>query len=107
MSWFSDLKIAKKLGFGFGVVEVLMIVLGVFAIAQISKVNASTVDIATNWLPSVRALAELNYDAASVRRDTLNFIVATDKRPHYEEKLTAEVVQLQEIEKRYEPMIAS
>ena len=107
MGWFNNLKIGKKLGLGFGIVEVLMVALGMFSILQLSKVNNSTVDIATNWLPSVRTLGELKFDTAGLRRDTLNYIVATDKRQHYEEKLKDEIDAIAADEKKYEPMISS
>jgi CHASE3 domain sensor protein len=43
MQRFSNLKIGKKLLLGFGAVEVLVLILGLFAITQISKVNGGTV----------------------------------------------------------------
>jgi methyl-accepting chemotaxis protein len=101
------LKIGKKLGLGFGIVEVLMVALGVFSILQLSKVNNSTVDIATNWLLSVRTLARLKFDAAALRRDTLNYMISTDKRQHYEERTAGEKVAIADDEKIYEPMISS
>jgi methyl-accepting chemotaxis protein len=107
MGWFNNLKIGKKLGLGFGIVEVLMVALGVFSILQLSKVNNSTVDIATNWLPSVRTLARLKFDAAALRRDTLNYMISTDKRQHYEERTAGEKVAIADDEKIYEPMISS
>jgi methyl-accepting chemotaxis protein len=107
MNWFMNLKIGKKLGLGFGLIELMMIVMGMFAIAQLGKVNGSTVEIATNWLPSVRILGELRFDSSAVRRDTLNYIVATEKRPHYEEKLNGELGEVVSDQKTYEPMISS
>jgi len=68
MRWFSNLKIGKKLALGFGTIATLMIVLGVFSILQLSKVNANTVDIATNWLPSVKVLGEIRFVTSAARR---------------------------------------
>src|ERR1051326_5388985 len=108
MNWFMNLKIGKKLGLGFGLVEVLMISMGLFAIAQLSKVNDSTVEITTNWLPSIRELGDLRFDTASVRRDTLNYIVSTgDKKAQFEEKIKNDFNQVAADEKTYEPLIAS
>jgi methyl-accepting chemotaxis protein len=47
--------------------------LGAFALSKIATVNGNTVDIATNWLPSVSDLRALEYQAArfpSTRRGT-------------------------------------
>jgi methyl-accepting chemotaxis protein len=107
MGWFNNLKIGKKLGLGFGIVEVLMIALGAFSIVQLSKVNGSTVDIATNWMPSVRILGELRFDTSGYRRDTLNYIESADKRQHYEEKLKKTLGAIADEKKKYEPMISS
>ncbi|MGA9389547.1 MAG: MCP four helix bundle domain-containing protein, partial [Candidatus Sulfotelmatobacter sp.] len=107
MNWFSNLKIGKKLGLAFGIVEVLMIALGVFSILQLSKVNNSTIDVATNWLPSVRTIGELRFDTAAYRRDTLNYIIATDKKQHYQEKLDLHLSEIATDEKKYEPLISS
>lgn len=107
MRWFTKMKIASKLGMGFGAVLALVVILGVFSVMQMSKLNGSTVDIATNWLPSVRAIAQLKFDAASLRRDTLNYIVATDKKQHYEEKINADTIAVADDQKQYEPLISS
>jgi methyl-accepting chemotaxis protein len=104
---FSNIKIGKKLTLGFGLVEVLTLALGAFSIIQLSKVNASTVEIATNWLPSVRAVAELRFDASAFRRDTMNYVVAAEKREHYGEKMNGELGAIADDEKKYEPMISS
>ena len=80
MKWFSNMKMSKKLGLGFGIVLAMTIGLGVFSIFELSKVNATTVEIATNWLPAVRSLGELRFDAAGVRRAELNHLLATDKK---------------------------
>jgi len=109
MGWFNNLKIGKKLALGFGIVELLMITLGVFSIIQLSKVNASTVDIATNWLPSVKVLGEIHSITADIRRHELNHVLRTDKQQEAEE--VAAIAKASDLlasaEKRYEPEITS
>ncbi|HXM66634.1 MAG TPA: HAMP domain-containing methyl-accepting chemotaxis protein [Candidatus Acidoferrum sp.] len=107
MNWFNDMKIGKKLALGFGTIEILMIGLGVFSIIQLSRENANTVEIATNSLPSVRAVAELRFETATHRRDTLNYILATDKRQHYEQRINASLSAVADGQKTYEPLISS
>jgi methyl-accepting chemotaxis protein len=101
------MKITMKLGLGFAAVLALVLILGVFSLIELSKTNGNTVEIATNWLPSVRTIAELRFDAAALRRDTLNYIIATDKKPHYEEKMKGELNTVADDEKKYEPLISS
>jgi len=108
MSWFSNLKIAKKLGLGFGVIEILMVILGMFSLMELSKVNSNTLDLATNWLPSVRELGALEYQVAATRRWDLNYLLSDkEKMSSAEAKGNAAVAQIEEIEKKYEPMISS
>jgi methyl-accepting chemotaxis protein len=107
MKWFSKMKIGTKLGLGFGSILCLLVVLGVFSLLQVAKVNSNTVDIANNWLPSVKAVAQLRFDALSFRRNSLNYIIATDKKPQYEEKMKEAVAALAEGEKTYELLITS
>jgi methyl-accepting chemotaxis protein len=94
MRCFNNLKISKKLTVGFGGVEALMIGLGIFCMFQLAKVNSTTVDIATNWLPSVEAIANLRFDATAVRKDSLNYVLATDKREYYSQKVESELGRL-------------
>ena len=107
MTWFSKMKIAPKLGLGFCAVLMLVVILGVFSLVQLSKINGNTVEIATNWLPSIKVLGELRLDAADVRKDTLNYMVATDKKQHYEEMINSDFAAIVDDEKKYEPMISS
>jgi methyl-accepting chemotaxis protein len=107
MSWVGKMKIGLKLGLGFASVVMLLVILGIFSIVELSKVNGSTVDIATNWLPSVKVLGELKFDTSALRRDTLNYIVATDKKSQYEERIGDEINTIAADQKRYEPLISS
>lgn len=107
MSWFSKMKIAPKLGVGFGAVLMLVVMLGIFSVVQLSKINSSTVDIASNWLPSVKALGELSLATADLRKDTLNYMVATDKKQHDEEMMNSDMSAIADIEKKYESLISS
>ena len=109
MEWFRNLKISKKLGLGFGLLVVLMVVLGVFSLVQLAKVNGSTVDMATNWLPSVRILGKLGADIAGVRRAELYLLLVKDKQEteRYQEVLRQRSSVLAEDEKTYEALISS
>ena len=41
--------------------------MGLFAVMKLRAINANTVDIATNWLPSVRALGDLRSGVITYR----------------------------------------
>lgn len=109
MKWFSDLKISKKLGVGFGIVLVLAAVLGGFSIKELSKVNFSTVDLATNWMPSIQILGQMGIDTSAFRRAELNYLMSTDDkdRDTFEASMKEKLADVEKDEKVYEPMIAS
>jgi methyl-accepting chemotaxis protein len=109
MKWFSDLKISKKLGLGFGTILILSAILGALSIKELSRLNAVAIDLATNWMPSVEFLGNLGVDTSAFRRYELNYLLATDDkdRQSNEESMKAKLADIDKDEKLYEPAIAS
>jgi methyl-accepting chemotaxis protein len=109
MRWFRNLKIGKKLSLGFGLILVITAGLGIFAIREVSKVNASTVDLATNWLPSVRVLGDLRFIVSSERRAELILLMSTDKDEIAKDEsiMKTQMDSFITTEQQYEPMIRS
>jgi len=68
MQAFANLKIGTRLGLSFTLVLLLTSVLGICSLVAVSRVNGSTQDIATNWLPAIRALGEYRNALNLVRR---------------------------------------
>src|ERR1700733_4046209 len=86
MSWFNNLKIGRKLALGFGIIGTMMIALGIFSLVQLSKVNGNTVDLATNWMPSIKILGEIRYIISTERRFELYHFQRTDKKDEAEDE---------------------
>jgi len=74
-----NMKLATRLFGSFVIVLALMVGLGVYAISQLATVNGSTVDLATNWMPSVRVLMSMKADTNRLRMLEFRMIVETDK----------------------------
>ncbi len=106
MAWFSKMKIASKLGMGFAAVLALVVILGVFSLFQLSKLNANVLDIGGNWLPSITYLSQLRFEASTVRRWELNYLITADKAV-VEQKMNAALERIAEDEKLYESTISS
>ena len=81
MKWFYNLKIATKLKLAFATVLALTCLLGAMAFVQISKVNQSTTEMATNWLPSVRSAQEMKAGIARLRIQQLQKINSVQDNP--------------------------
>ena len=67
---------------------VAMSVMGALNIRQMYAINASTVDITANWLPSVRVLGELRAATITYRAIVRSHILAGDEagKPLAEER---------------------
>ncbi|MFJ9449112.1 methyl-accepting chemotaxis protein [Herbaspirillum sp. NPDC101397] len=76
MKWFYDLKIARKLILSFSVILLFVTALGGFALMQLGKVNEVSGEIANNWLPSIRTLADIKLSLSRVRSFELQYISA-------------------------------
>jgi methyl-accepting chemotaxis protein len=108
MFWLANLNVGKKLGLGFGWEILLVLILAAVSLSQMSRLNADTVDLATNWLPSVAAIDQLRFDASAIRRDALNYIAAPpENRAHYEGNVNREINALVNDVTTYEPLISS
>ncbi|WP_411881081.1 methyl-accepting chemotaxis protein [Polaromonas sp. YR568] len=77
MNAFYNLKIATKLVVSFTAVLVLTAFLGIFSLVQVGKINQLTSDLATDWLPSSRALLEFRVSVARYRTVELQHILST------------------------------
>lgn len=110
MSFFMDIKIGTRLTLGSGVTLVLLCLTGVLGAYQTFAVNQSTVDIATNWLPSIKALAAINDSAADMRRfSLLHTLAATSSGKSAQENShnTIKNVELPAKLAAYEKLISS
>jgi methyl-accepting chemotaxis protein len=80
--------------------------MGLLAIRNMQTINANTVEIATDWLPSIRTLGELRYGVISYRNVVRQHMLAeTLPEKLALEKALAEVVESNnKIRQTYEPM---
>ncbi|SEJ88315.1 methyl-accepting chemotaxis protein [Pseudomonas sp. NFR16] len=62
-----NMNIAPRAFLGFSIIGVLMIILGVFALMQMSKINDATEVMATNSMPSIKALDRLTEGSIRLR----------------------------------------
>ena len=80
---------------------------GWLALANIRILNAGTVDIATNWLPSVRALGDVKYSLAQLRLLDSRYAIGTESTSDLA-KVEAERSQAVTTAMHvYEPLISS
>lgn len=88
---------------------VAMAGMGLFAVMKMRAMNANTVDITTNWMPSVRVLGEIRAAVITYRNVVREHMLAEKLDEKLEAETTAATATeaLAKARKQYEPMIAS
>ena len=106
---FSNLSVAKRLAIGFGtLVALLLAVVGV-ALWSMANMRASTVEINTNWLPSVETLGQLNTAKSEVRVAQWRHISSTDPKAmaDVEQRLNQRLGELDKARETYAKLIST
>ncbi len=82
---------------------------GLLAINKMRAINLHTVDIATNWLPSIKALGDLRVTIQRYRVNLRQFVLETDPAPRaaIAKNLDAIVEEQARAFKVYEPLVTS
>ncbi|MCS4509595.1 methyl-accepting chemotaxis protein [Xylophilus ampelinus] len=105
----SNAKLGTQLGTAFFSVVVLTLVLGVFAIFQMSGIYARTDDIATNWMPSVNVLGKMRASVNQIRRAEGDHLLSSggSDMDDVEQRIAKAKATLAEHTAAYEPLIAT
>ena len=106
---FANLKLATKLGAAFFAVVTLTAALGVFSIIQLGKINTSTEDLATNWLPSIQTLGRLRDSIGDFRRGEALHVMALDDKEmdEVDKRLEASKKKISEFAAKYQLLITN
>ncbi|AKA84074.1 methyl-accepting chemotaxis protein [Pseudomonas synxantha] len=104
-----NMNIAPRAFLGFAFIGALMLLLGVFALNQMSKIRAATEDITSASVPSIRALDE--FTQLTLRLRVLSYRLLTNREPEVQQK-TLEAFELRNQQIRtaqgvYEKLITS
>ena len=104
-----NMNIAPRAFLGFAFIGALMLLLGVFALNQMSKIRAAAEDITLSSVPSIRALDE--FTQLTLRLRVLSYRLLTNREPDVQQKtLEAFEVRNQQIRAAqgiYEKLIES
>ena len=102
-----SLNIAPRAGLGFGLLALMVFVLGGFALVQMANMRAQSDQVETNWLPSVMAVGEMNQDLLRVRALTLRLLVNRDPQAvaQNEQKILDIKKQLHNAQSLYDALI--
>jgi methyl-accepting chemotaxis protein len=102
------LKLNVRTTLCFGVVCLLLLVQGAMTLIKVDKVYSSTVEIETNWLPSIRLGGEIDAAFYKLRLDLRRFAMETTRQdPASLEKLKSVRAEVLEVAERYAPLVSS
>ena len=101
------MKLSTKLIGAFAIFLVLICTLGVFAIREMATINQSTTDMATNWLPAIKAIGKVNNLTSYFRRLELAYLLADSRESQnsYERQLEEVKPEIDKAIKVYEPLV--
>ncbi|WP_417788127.1 methyl-accepting chemotaxis protein [Stutzerimonas xanthomarina] len=66
-----NLNVSIRSAIGFGLIGVIVLVLGLFALSQMSDMRKESSEVDQNWLPSILSLADLNVAMLRIRALTM------------------------------------
>ncbi|MDB5991228.1 MAG: chemotaxis protein [Herbaspirillum sp.] len=109
MQWFYDLKIATKLMCVVVMVLALSIVLGLFSVGQLNKVNQSAAEMKNVWLPSLRSVLHMREQLARLRAVELQYsVVSADANlAPYKKTVTELFTDLQNSVEQYGKLVSA
>jgi methyl-accepting chemotaxis protein len=73
-----NFSIAPRAAIGFGLVALLVVLLGIFSLTQMGAMREKSDEINENWLPSVLAIGDVNVNVLRLRAITLRLILNRD-----------------------------
>lgn len=83
-----NMNVSRRSALGFGLIGVIVVMLGLFAMQQMSQMRAEAQNFSDVWLPSIDALGDLNQQTLRIRIHTLRLVV--DRQRLEENRATLE-----------------
>jgi len=106
---FKNMKVAVQLGVGFGLILMLLLASGMFALQRMGVVNEQSTIMAVNWMPSIQMTEEINTDTSDFRITEVNHILTQtpEAMREVEGDMKAVLEELAKDRAAYEKMISS
>ena len=106
---FANISIRAKIISVVAFLLVAMTGMGLLAVMKMRTMNANTVDIATNWMPSIKAIGDLRAAVITYRNVVRQHMLAEalDDKLAVEKTAATVTEALAKTRNRYEPMISS
>ncbi|QIJ01379.1 methyl-accepting chemotaxis protein [Stutzerimonas balearica] len=70
-----NLNLSKRSALGFGLIGLIVLLLGLFALRQMTSIREEAAKVSNQWLPSITALGDLNQRTMRIRIHTLRLLL--------------------------------
>jgi methyl-accepting chemotaxis protein len=106
---FQRLSIRHKLIAAFSLLSIMMLALGLFAINRIHAIDLISKDIGEHWLPSVRDVGAMEYNAATYRAAVLRHLLNSDEKAlaAADKERADATAEIEKYRQAYVPLISS
>jgi methyl-accepting chemotaxis protein len=106
---FRDITIRTKIAAALGILALIICASGWFAIDRLMHVRETTVDINSNWLPSVRTIGDVRYNMARHRAIISRHVMVSEpaEKANIEVRVHLAEKNVEDARKLYERMITS
>jgi methyl-accepting chemotaxis protein len=93
----------------FAALILIMVLSAIFSLTQMSTMNNATVDITTNWMPSVTTLDQIQSGLSEHRRWELRHLIATDQNDlaEVDHQIASVRGKIADLRVKYEKLISS
>ena len=107
--WWSQLRLATKLGAVFSVVILLTVSMGIFSIVQLGTVKNTANELSARWMPSIRVVEDIKAQMARVRTREFQYIISEEasEMDKYDKVIANDLVDLRKMTDEYERLIAT
>ena len=106
---FRDISIRTKIAATLGILVLTMCATGWFSADRLMRVNETTVDINTSWLPSIRYIGDVRYNMARHRAIISRYVMTSDpgQKAQIESRVHLAEKNVEDTRKIYEPLVTS
>ncbi|GJD63062.1 methyl-accepting chemotaxis protein [Methylobacterium frigidaeris] len=80
---------------------------GMLSVTQLRSVNANTLEMSENWLPSVREIGELKYKVTRLRLVDARYVTAIEPVTELDTVAGRRLEDVEAVARRYEPLIST
>jgi methyl-accepting chemotaxis protein len=95
---FRNLKVSHRSAIGFGLIGLIVILLGIYSIKQMAEIRSRSVEADTVWLPSIILLGDMADNVMRTRVFSLRLVLLND--PVVDEATRASLITFrQDLEK--------